>query len=358
MDLFKKILVKMNFKYQYISNLKKTTSFKYIIMMATKIKEEIKEEIKEKIKEKIKEEVKGDNFKEFDDINISTMTIIMTTNLEMDLEWLYDILPVPHFDTKGVVIKTNKDFQNYMTQLNPPYGTITMVQYKEHLKGFKIRKKKQKFFRNALSIVMYVGKLVTIKIPTKGKLQMTGCIGDDQSEMCIKYFWNILQQHTPSPNTYFLSGNSKCLETTVNIVMTNIIFKMGYHINRQNLDLYMNQCTDFNSLLETSFGYTGVNIKIPFKLIPEETKIKQMKCNEYGVWETSFISYNAYIQSLSDRDREKELSKKRRNTFLVFHSGTAIMSGMTTQYMKDVYDKFISIMREARNEIEETIITT
>ena len=44
--------------------------------------------------------------------------------------------------------------------------------------------------------------------------------------------------------------------------MTNIDFNVGFNINREELDIYINSSTLFNSLLETSFGYTGVNIKI------------------------------------------------------------------------------------------------
>ena len=47
--------------------------------------------------------------------------------------------------------------------------------------------------------------------------------------------------------------------------MTNIDFNIGYIINREELNRYINEHTEYNSLLETSFGYTGVNIKIPVR---------------------------------------------------------------------------------------------
>jgi len=334
--------------------------------------------------EGIDEQCKGE-YKEFNDINISTTTVIITTNLEINLEWLFYILPVIDIDTSGSVIKVNKDFQDFVINLNPEYGTITMVQYKDKLNGFKIKKKKKKFFRNTLSIVMYVGKLITIKIPTKGKLQMTGCITEEHSELCIKHLWNILSQYpqdiglnqldtfsciwpweskskdtikknkSGTLNTYILSNDSTTLKTTIRTVMTDIVFRLGYKVNRQNLDRFMNQSTEFNSLLETSFGYTGVNIKIPFELDMEKTFIKQLRCDENNVWECSYISYMDYVHTLPPKDQEKEISKKRRNTFLVFHSGTAIMSGMTIQYMRDIYDRFIDIIKKARPLIEEHI---
>ena len=45
--------------------------------------------------------------------------------------------------------------------------------------------------------------------------------------------------------------------------MRNIDFGLNFYVDREKLDEYFNTCTDYHSLLETSFGYTGVNIKIP-----------------------------------------------------------------------------------------------
>lgn len=287
-----------------------------------------------------------------DNINVSTTTVIVSTNLELELDWLMDILPVTVYES--AIFKTTKEFQEYIVSQNPEYGTITMIQHKEKLKGFKIKKKKTKFFRNALSLVMYVGKLVTIKIPKKGKLQMTGCITEQHTEECIKHLWNLIRQHPSSPDTYMYTSHPNEFHTIIRTVMTDIVFNLGFDINRQKLDRFMNIHTEFNSLLETSFGYTGVNIKVPFQLDPDNTQVKLLWWNDD--WNSKYITYSDYIQTLSNRDRQKELNKVRKNTFLVFHSGTAIMSGMTIEYMKDVYNKFFNLLVNARNEIEEKLL--
>lgn len=290
-----------------------------------------------------------------ENINISTTTVIVSTNLELNLDWLMSILPITIFDTT-YVFKTTREFQEYIIGLSPQYGTITMAQHREKLIGFKIKKKKAKFFRNALSLVMFVGKLITIKIPKKGKLQLTGCITENHTDDCIKQLWNILKNHEMSPNTYLLTDNSYTFKNTIRTVMTDIVFNLGFDINRQKLDSFMNHRTDFNSLLETSFGYTGVNIKVPFSINPDRLNVKLLYCSIDGIWEYKYISYDNYIETLSIRDRQKELNKSRKNTFLVFHSGTAIMSGMTIEYMKDIYTKFYTLLLGARDEIEEKII--
>lgn len=289
-------------------------------------------------------------------INISTTTVIVTTNLELELDWLINVIDITEFDCI-YSFKTTKEFQEYIIRQKPPFGTITMVQHKEKLRGFKIKKKKTKFFRNALSLVMYVGKLVTVKIPKKGKLQLTGCITEEHTEECIKQLWNILKKHPQSTDTYYLTDNTNIFKTIIRTVMTDIVFNIGFDINRQKLDRFMNRHTDFNSLLETSFGYTGVNIKIPFHIDPEKYNVKLLWYDESTSegWHSKYISYNEYIHTLNSRDRQKELNKSRKNTFLVFHSGTAIMSGMTIEYMKEIYTKFYSMLIRARSEIEEKL---
>ena len=230
---------------------------------------------------------------------------------------------------------------------------------------------------------MYVGKLITIKIPTKGKLQMTGCIIPEHSELCVKYLWQKMIQFTPTPKidisdldndsidlinslnytpetSYdfkYTLLNSDSLQTSFRTVMTDIVFNLGFNVDRQSLDKYMNINTEFNSLLETSFGYTGVNIKKQFEINYDTLMVKQINCNKYGIWETKFIPFKNYLSLLPSKDREKELNKKRRNTFLIFHSGTAIMSGMIRDYMRPIYNMFIDIIKESKHVIKENIIT-
>lgn len=286
--------------------------------------------------------------KSFNEINISTTTVIVSTNVEINLEWFFEVVKVTDFNEHK--IKTNKEFQDLVIQSHPPIGTVTMAQFKDKLKGFKVSKKKKKYFRNALSLVVFVDKLITVKIPTKGKLQITGCIEPYHSQQCVQIIWDILRQYPPSPTTYTITGTQ--FTAYLHTVMTDKVFNFGFYINRQNLDRFINKFTEFNSLLETSFGYTGVNIKIPFTIDLEKTKVVRMDYEPSG-WATQYITFKQYLDTLPPKDVQKELQKRRKNTFLVFHSGTAIMSGMSVDYMEDVYNSFVSTVIGAKNEIQE-----
>lgn len=286
--------------------------------------------------------------KSFEEISVSTTTVIVKTNLSLNLQWLYSISSTIQGD---VFFKTSKGLQEHLSRLEISIGSIISVQYQDNCKGFKVKRRRTKYFRNALSIVLYVGKLVTIKIPTRGKIQITGCTSEEHTIQCIRSLWELVSAYPSSTETYLL--DSECFISIIDTVMTNKVFDLGFQINRQNLDMYMNVNTEFNSLLETSFGYTGVNIKIPFQIDPKDEIYKKVIFNTTTKkWSESYMTYEEYEKLLSVRHR----NKKYKNTFLVFHSGTAIMSGMSLPYMKSVFEQFVQTIQKARPIIEEKIL--
>jgi len=349
----------------------------------------------------------------FDDIKVSTHAFVVpTNNLEVDLEKMFELLPVPNI-TIPSHLKKRDAIEDFIFSLGLEPGTFLRLEYKQNIRGIsslkRVKKKsvrsvcvacssyinssslntcntcstrsfcstcgscvtcnpdsscnscntcrackhchvKQKYFRNAVTIVMTIpSKLVNFKVPRKGKIQITGCKSEDNAIQCIQLFWDALRKLGSS--CYTLPSGS--LEATLRMVMTNKNFKCGFFINREKLDKYINMHTHFRSLLELSVGYTGANIKLPFsqKNIPLTT----LTCDQNGNWNKGSILYHDYLDTLSVKDRKKE-EETRYNSFLVFHSGTAIMSGMMPEYMKDAYNQFTSIIHEARDCIEEKLV--
>lgn len=294
---------------------------------------------------------------QFEEINVSTTTVIVPTNLLFHLQWLYDqctVIPL------ALDCRTARDMNKALAYNPPAIGSLTLVQYKDQLKGFKHKKRRSRYFRNALSLVMYVGKLVTVKIPSQGKIQITGCTSEEHTQTCIDTIWSIVSKHEQSPHTYTLVneknsilGDSTHFVYVIDVVMTNKVFNLGFYVNRQNLDQFINMRTQYISLLETSFGYTGVNIKVPFEVNPSDSIFKRCVYDiETQKWTTDRLTYEQYTSMQSTRHRNKQY----RNTFLVFQSGTAIMSGMTLEYMKDAFNEFVLTIRECRPIIEELLI--
>ena len=339
----------------------------------------------------VRELKKDDNgskleFPDFDSIKVSTKTFIVVTNMSLDIDRLFNFLPITNYilvpkrrgrKKKNEPVDPNKDILS---------GSIITLEYQNSIRGVDLKKKKKKdnkkrgtYFRNSVTVVMIMdGKKINFKASRNGKFQMTGCKRDDHAESCVKWFWNYIKDNH---NVYKMVDNSK---TTPAIVledsdsdsdsecevkenkevhlkaifipaMRNIDFGLNFFVDREKLDEYFNMCTNYHSLLETSFGYTGVNIKIPIVKPITELKLKQLVYNN-GTWKDPvYVPYDDYLAMLPDKDVYKKLRKQRYNTFLVFHSGKVIMSGMEASFMKEVYYEFLNIIRDCYDIIEERL---
>ena len=122
-----------------------------------------------------------------------------------------------------------------------------------------------------------------------------------------------------------------------------------------SLDKYFNEKTDYHSLLETSFGYTGVNIKVPLPQDIRTMKIKKLSFTKEKEWIEEWVTFQQYLDILKPKDRELKLNYQRYVTFLAFHSGCIIWSGLTADFMRDTYNFFVATIRKAFDHIEERL---
>lgn len=290
------------------------------------------------------------DIKNFDNFKVSTKTFIVHTNLEINIEDIFNkkILPI----TSYVVIQKKRGRKKKLQEENPnkdiQTGSIIRVQYKRDHQGVILKPKKSDgFFRNAMTIVMVIDdKHINFKTSNNGKFQITGCKTDDQAEKCIFHFWNYIKDHKDMYKLSAYPHFKACYEP----VMSNIDFSLGFQVNREVLDIYINTNTTFTSLLETTFGYTGVNIKMP--LSEDFSKLK-IKCIEYNGEEikNTFNSYDEFL--LTFKSKNKNI--KRYNTFLVFQSGKIIMSGKAPPFMESAYYEFYKIVESCLHLIKENI---
>jgi TATA-box binding protein (TBP) (component of TFIID and TFIIIB) len=243
---------------------------------------------------------------------------------------------------------------------NIPEGSIITLKCEDKIRGVELKPKKPKenkkptHFRNSITVVIVVDKVVTFKICRNGTFQMTGCKTHEHAELCVKYIWKYIKSDT---NLYSFRRGDK-LECLFIPCMRNIDFSLGFLVDREKLNHYLspnnNLNKEFHCLLETSFGYTGVNIKIPFKEDIRKMKIKKM-INEDGNWIYIDTYYQEYLDLLSQKDREAKLKDTKYSTFLVFHSGKVIHSSITKEYMREPYYQFLSIMKSGFDYIEERL---
>jgi TATA-box binding protein (TBP) (component of TFIID and TFIIIB) len=296
-------------------------------------------------------------FPEFKNIKVSTKTFTAMTNLTINIKRLFETLPVTPFivipkkrgrKKKCEVIDPNKDIEE---------GSIITIKHEGNLRGVERKpkkrknKNKKKWFRNSITVVIVFDKPINFKVCRNGTFQMTGCKKHEHAELCIKYIWKYIKDNK---EIYDFTRGDK-LETLFIPSMRNIDFSLGFLVDREKLNKYMISQKDFHCLLETSFGYTGVNIKIP--IVNDITKlvIKKLVHVKDNIWVENMTTYTEYLDMLPEKDKNLKLKHVRYNTFLVFHSGKVIMSGLTSEFMEDIYLYFISIMRKCYDKIEERL---
>lgn len=305
------------------------------------------------------------NYIKFNDVPISTQTIISVSNLKFNLNTMYQYLPI----TDYVIVKKKRGRKKKVEVANPneniPPGSIISIQNKTNIRGSILKESKKEnktYFLNSITIVMVLekGKLINSKISQNGKLQITGCKNMDQCvEMIQHLFRHIKEIEVQIGQSMFsLKYGSKSTNRNptfvFNVVMKNIDFKVNFNINREKLNQFMNENSDFCSLFESSVN-TGVNIKIKSNAHYENSLDCVEILPDLSI-EKSIVPFSVYTSYLDEKEKKKENKKDKYHTFLVFHSGSIIQSGSGPE-MCDVYNKFVDILNKHKTEFEEILNT-
>jgi TATA-box binding protein (TBP) (component of TFIID and TFIIIB) len=297
----------------------------------------------------------------FDDIKVSTKTFTASTNVTFFIDKIFDFLPITPYKLvkKKRGRKSGEDLLNdkiAKSMNNIPPGSIITVKVRDKIRGIELKpkkNKKKKWFRNSITIVMMLDKPINFKICLNGTFQMTGCKSIKHAQDCVKYFWNIIHKNK---DLWELKKGEKKVEILFIPCMRNMDFSINYLVDREKLNnfIYKNKET-FHCLLETSFGYTGVNIKIPSNKDIKQIKLDKMIWVNRKKWNNVKVPYMEYVETLSERMKKTKLEQTYYNTFLVFHSGKVIMSGLTKEFMRDDFYTFLKIMTSSRKYIEEKL---
>lgn len=262
-----------------------------------------------------------------DDELITTRTIISQVNLQFDIEKVFHLLPLYY---------NISEYENC---------AIVTMYHKNERKGSSdvFEKKKNKTsFRNAVNIILKINsKFINLKLSKRGNFQITGCKNQLECFSAVQYLIELLVKTCQS----CIVSCPEQITIYFYTVMTNLVFNTGFEIDRKKLSDIINQDKNFYNLFETNFGYTGMNIKLPLEssMLPFEIPFYSYNVKK-NQWETGSCPFN------------KPSSKKKFNTFLIFHSGKIIMSGMCENTMQKHYNFFRNFLQNHANEIKEVIL--
>lgn len=283
-----------------------------------------------------------------------TTTYIAVVNWKMDYITLFNQLPIVELDTDPLI-----DVKRSQVSLNIPDGSILQLKYKDTYKKVHIRGYGQQddassgCFSNSVTVVMYIGKIIVLKMPPKGKIQITGCRNEAQVYKAIHSIWESIEKIIPHHPEIAEIPAGEVPKVIFSPVMNNINMNLGFNINKRKVHEFLYKETDFH-IIPNDKKYAGVTAKLVVEGMKELPLVRHRYLN--GKWYESNASWNDYLAMLSAKDRKKEENTDRYQTFLIFHSGKVIQSGPRYELMKDVFNYFINIMYQNRHKIEDLTV--
>jgi hypothetical protein len=244
-----------------------------------------------------------------------------------------------------------------------PIGSIISVQNKNNIRGVRVKPKKTEsktYFLNSVTIIVLLenGKTVNTKISKNGKFQITGCKENHHFIDCLKYIFKHIYNIKKyiGVSIFKMKTEHSLPKIIFNTVMKNIDYKVNFNIQRDKLDTFINNNTEFYSLFEASIN-TGVNIKMKSDNSHDDFLpcLEFLDLNDSEKYIEKEVSYDEYLSFLDEKEKQKELIKEKYTTILAFSSGALIQSGSGEKNMKSVYYKFYKLMMENRKLIEEKL---
>jgi hypothetical protein len=299
------------------------------------------------------------NIKPFEEVGVSTKTVIAISNIQIDLEKLYNYIPITEF--KPLEKKRGRKKRNY-AQITPikivPVGSVILIQRRKDHRGCLLKtktKKKSTFFLHSATVVLALenNKFINIKVSANGKFQITGCKSEQHYIDAMYHLFKNIEaiQEMTGERVYKFIHSDNTFRVVYNIVMQNMDFNIGFNISRDKLDRFINSHTEFVSIFEGSIS-TGVNVKIASQKINDDELIELQYDTQNKKIEVRRVPYSTYLYQLDEKERKKESNKDKHHTFLIFASGSIIMSSRGPD-MKRVFYKLISTLVNNRSEFED-----
>lgn len=294
------------------------------------------------------------SFPDFYAVKPYTRTVIVHTNLYLHLKVLFE-----HIDVTPYVVEIKQRGKKHTSDTRESAndsirsGSIITLRYEDSIRGIDLSKKvKRKWFRNSITVVMVVdGKLINFKMCQNGVFQITGCRFREQGRHCVFSIWEIIK-HDPRFFSFSYGTNFTALFIPA---MRNIHFPIGFLIDREKLKSFLSMNTSYNAYMDVSYGYTGVNIKTRIVNDIMTLRVDKTVFQQDGSVEDTVVTYREYLDRLPPKERSKKEKKVRRVTFLVFQSGKIIVSGISGDFIKDIYYDFMNIITENKENIMEKL---
>jgi hypothetical protein len=335
----------------------------------------------------------------FSDLKISTVTVMIYTNINFNTESVFVNLPIQSVDTP----RSKKQKNIEKRRIVAPEGAIIGTQRGSLFRGPYLRKKKKhwcnvcrpmKFngtkmkkemtctevidhvrddifcinyfcsrcqkkytatemkkishFLNQTTFVISTGRMPLLHVMLfKDNMKVVGCGDEKDAQDMINLFWG--KYLSKNPQMWLLKPGETEPKLVFQTVMQNVDFELGFCILRHELNCLMNE-TRYRDVVEMSqyeaLNNTNVNIKMT-AIKPDNFTYTCLTLKKNG-----FVK--SQLQDIPYRNPKKKAVEKPV-TFIVFSSSQVILSGRYLEDMERKYDFFVRSVFDHRSLIEEKI---
>ena len=269
--------------------------------------------------------------KPFQNLPISTQTVMAYVNCTFNIANIFDKLPIEDIGNKNI------------KSINGEHGKIYQLKRAGQVRGAPTKKG---HFRNQITAYIYVlDKMVTVKIFPTGKFHLTGCKNLKHQQQAVVELMNLIRLIHTDDNPTFEMEDDQPLNIILEVVMVNVDFHLGFDVDQKKLDqLLQQEANDFYTIYETPVN-TSVNIKLDYP-DPIEKKFQQIIIQ--GPTDKPKVTFTTTTECPKARIKDT-----RTHTFLVFSSSKVIQSGRYyDSEMAPAYKKFHEFIRNNRKNIE------
>lgn len=335
---------------------------------------------------------------EYKDLKTSTRTVMVYCNISFDLQKIFESIKITDIEAPLTKKKKNVDKK----RLVAPYGAVISLQKETRIRGIDLRKAKKHWcpacqvviikeereikvltveerltlipdtdikeiqyfctkcetyftlrqlkkiinFLNQITIVLSIGKIILNIMLFKNNFKIAGCKDDDDAIEASM----ILQQNYILPSGgWALRTDEKHPRFVFCLVMRNVDFRLGFFIDRKELNRLMNEQKYSSKIFMSqheSTAHTNVNIKM-FAKKPKgymhDCLVMPQNKDPYFVK----LKHNPY--------KPKKKKKPKYTTAIVFSSSEIILSGRYEETMRKSYEFFVKTAVSNRGLIEEKL---
>ena len=338
---------------------------------------------------------------EYEDLKTSTRTVMVYCNLSFDLKKIFESVKVTDIEAPLTKKKKNVDKK----RLQAPYGSVISLQRENQIRGIDLRKAKKHWcpacqvivvkeereikvntveerlrtipktdikeiqyfftkcetyftlrqlkkiinFLNQITIVLSIEGIILNIMLFKNNFKIAGCKDDDDAVESTMILW----QNYISPSKGWAISPAFIQEKHPRfifcLVMRNVDFRLGFFIDRKELNRLMNDQKYADKIFMSqheSTAHTNVNIKMYAK----KPKDYMHDCLVMPENDDPY-----FIKLRHNHYRPTKKKKPKYTTAIVFSSSEIILSGRYEQTMKKSYEFFVKTAVSNRGIIEEKL---